>query len=637
MRAVRSLDELGIKFFAHGEFNAQIYVDNIMVSGQPLPKAPLQLINFRTSSDVLPRFELFETTFELSREYANPFDPEMINIEGCFIAPSGEVTIVPGFFYQNYFRTLDKNVEVLTPAGRGEWHIRFAPREIGAYSYFITIDDGDRIQTERRTFNTEVSANSGFLRVSRADRRYFEFADGDFYYPIGHNIPAVYNEKAASILGVQLSKYRGRGTFAYDGYLEGMHDAGENYARMWLSSWSFGLEWTHNYDVRYHGLGVYNLENAWRLDYVLRKARQYGIYTQLALTTFGHYRSSEMREGDWSFSPYNKANGGMLGQPAEFWSNPQAQKYYQRMLRYVCARWGYDTNIMSWEVCNEIDLIDNYQQLKPQLVQWHRDCAQFLRRYDQGRHLITTNFSNWTMEPVIIGLDEISYTSTNWYIPAIVDDLHKIIQQKSAYNKPAIMTECGYHFDGAPPDVTERYITVCLWSSYMMPFAGAGMQWWWDFIDDRNLYHDFTPLVKFAAGEERRGRKLENVTPPNVPIDQIDKNTRPVVATKDLPIDPALRVECLRNDTAAYLWIYDANLTQAVFKPPYPLHEGKAVSLPGLVSGEYSAEFWDTVTGEIVGATQFTSDRLAARFTLPAFRSNIAVKVKPVTAVISNH
>jgi hypothetical protein len=497
---------------------------------------------------------------------------------------------------------------VLTPLGRSEWKIRFAPREIGEYRYTISVDDGEKLVTEPRSFVCIASRNPGFVRVSQQDTRYFEFDNGDFYYPIGHNIPATYNVKASEILGLNLLKQEG--TFAYDRFLKGMSDNSENYARIWLASWSFGLEWSPKYDVHFKGLGRYNLENAWKFDYVMDQAQRKGVYVQLALTTFGHYRS-ETFEGDWGYSPYNSANGGFLQSPQDFWGSERAWDYYRRMLRYAMARWGYNTNIAAWELCNEIDLVSNYNAMRPRILTWHEKCAEWISRFDQGHRPITTNFSQWPKEEDILRLPGIGFSSTNHYELKIVTALEKIYRLKSPLNKPALVIECGADFKGSSPATTERYIQICIWSSYMMPLAGAGMQWWWDFIDDHDLYFYFKALAEYARGEERRGQNLE-------------------IAQAKLRHSDGLEARCLMNSSKAYLWIYDtALLTNDLDPTALKEHSEAELSVEGLADGRYRAEFWDTTKGVVIGEQEATVNDGPLTITLPTFVSNIAVKVKP--------
>ena len=416
-----------------------------------------------------------------------------------------------------------------------------------------------------------------------------------------------------------LAVERDEGTYAYDRFLDGMARGHENFARIWLGAWSFGLEWSRRYDRSYRDLGRYNLENAWRFDTVLEKAERLGIYAQLALTTFGHFRSHEF-EGDWPYSPYNVQNGGPLQRPVEFWNHEESQATYQRMIRYVMARWGYSTHIAGWEICNEIDLVDEYPRFKQPIIAWHKRCVETIRRYDPNRHLVTTNFANSVNDPALLGLPEVSYSSTNHYNVQIVNVMRNAVYPKKAvFGKPAIMTECGYDFKGATAETTERYLHICLWSSYMIPFAGAGMSWWWDFLDDRDLYGMFRPLAAFAAGEDRRGRGLAMAQGRLTNAD-------------DTSAESHLAVNVLQNDRSAYFWIYERRLLRAEADPVFVPEErtGITLALKGFADAEYRVEFWDTRQGAPVQELTAHAEDGTLRLPAPRFVSDIAGKVKPL-------
>ena len=66
------------------------------------------------------------------------------------------------------------------------------------------------------------------------------------------------------------------------------------------------------------------LDNAWRLDEVLRMARNDGIYLMFCLGTYGEFtESGYFNEGSWVSNPYNARNGGPCDRPADFWTNPR--------------------------------------------------------------------------------------------------------------------------------------------------------------------------------------------------------------------------------------------------------------------------------------------------------------------------
>jgi hypothetical protein len=615
--SAQRISEFGIQVFADRPLAAEALLDDIQFIPGPDAPVPNRILNYEVSSERVGRYEEFEITFELSRFYPDPYDPARIEILGEFTAPGGARVTVPGFYYQGYERSLDRSMERLVPVGPPKWKVRYAPRQEGEYEYRLIIRDGDTLETAPERFMCVASEAPGFARVS-SDTRYFEFDDGEFFYPVGHNIPATFNVKAAEMLGVAVNKFEG--TFAYDRYLDGMASAGENFGRIWLGSWSFGLEWSHSYHPAYEGLGRYNQENAWRLDYVVDKAEDLGVYLQVALTTFGHWSIVE-KEGDWPASPYSKVNGGPLNKPWEFWSDEPSQEMYQRMVRYVMARWGYSRGIASWEMSNEVDLVSEYAKHKEEVRDWHLRCAKTIRRFDPNPHMLTTNFAQASREEMILSLPEISYSSTNHYRVNIVEEMRrKIFPQKAEFRKPAIMTECGQDFRGSTPESTVRYLHIGLWSTYMMPFGASGMPWWWDFIDDRNLYHLFTPLTRFAEGEDRRNRGLEMT-------DGVAEH------------DPGRRVEglsvlALRNNHEGYFWVYEEGLERsegdALFEP-YP-REGTGLRIGGLRPGRYQVEFWDTWEGGKRSELTAEVKDGTLRAPIPTFTSDIAGKFRPLDA-----
>ena len=624
----RGIREMGLFIFADRPTTAEVAVDRITfvpAHDTHCPRPPQQILNYETSTTKVPRHGKFEIAFELSRCYENPYDPDMIEIWGIFTSPSGKAIRVPGFFHQGYARTLDRKMERLIPTGAPKWKIRFAPREEGLYTYEVEVLDGERLKTDPATFECVPSDDPGCVQVCADDHHCFEFEDGSFFYPIGENLPATFNVKGARQLGLKVNQFEG--TFAYDRFLEGMERGKANYTRIWLASWSFGLEWSRSYHPSYRGLGRYNQENAWRLDHVLQQAEERGVYVQLALTTFGHFRMASQFEGDWAASPYNIRNGGILSWPQQFWHSEKAQKIYQRMVRYVMARWGYSSHIAAWELSNEIDLVSGYPnkkkpnpRFKRGIIEWHKRCVETIRRFDPNPHLVTTNFAIWTNDPDLLTLPEVSFSSTNHYNVQIVKVMRKrVFPLKDSYGKPAIMAECGYDFKGAMPETTERYLHICLWASYMMPFAGNGLSWWWDFIDDRDLYYMFRPIAEFARGEDRRRRNLK------MSDGSLHAPGGAAVAE--------LAAITFQNDRSGYFWVYERRLLRAESDFDFTPEERKdlTLKLAGLKDGTYRIEFWDTRKGECIHELTAEAKDGSLPCPVPLFTADIAGKVNPVS------
>ena len=55
-------------------------------------------------------FDLFEITFHLG-EYANPYDPEVIDVTAEFTGPDGQIQTALGFYYEAYRFTKTEGYE----------------------------------------------------------------------------------------------------------------------------------------------------------------------------------------------------------------------------------------------------------------------------------------------------------------------------------------------------------------------------------------------------------------------------------------------------------------------------------------------------------------------------------------------
>ncbi|GAF87765.1 unnamed protein product, partial [marine sediment metagenome] len=223
----RGVCEIGVRVFADRPTDGTILLDNIRFVPRSGGRVPQRVYGFETNSDRVGRFEKFEITFELTRSYDNPFDPDEVATWGHFTSPSGKTVRVPGFFYQEYGRQMSRKSESLTPAGAPKWKIRFSPREVGEYTYEIEISDGDPLRTSPRRFTCIPSGNPGCVRICARDKRYFEFDNGDFFYPIGHNICAAFDDCHSANWRLPVNRFEG--TYAYDRYLDGMLRGKENY------------------------------------------------------------------------------------------------------------------------------------------------------------------------------------------------------------------------------------------------------------------------------------------------------------------------------------------------------------------------------------------------------------------------
>ena len=277
-----------------------------------------------------------------------------------------------------------------------------------------------------------------------------------------------------------------------------------------MCSWGLGLEWKK--DRSYGGLGVYNLKNADRIDAVLETAVKYGIRVQLTVNIHGQLSASTNSE--WGANPYNVKNGGPCGSPPDFFTNKDAKRLFRNRLRYIIARWGYSPAIFSWELWNEVDLTDGFDDAR--VGEWHKEMADYIKSLDPMGHMITTSCS----KPLDYGLwraPYISYTQIHQYSDVMIDEIvFRAREFRERYGKPVIIAEVA---STAKEGTVERRqdpqgirFHNALWSSAASPASGTAMYWWWDsYIKPRGLFYEFKAVSEFVADDDRRGRKFTDI------------------------------------------------------------------------------------------------------------------------------
>lgn len=454
---------------------------------------PLQIVSAKAETLKVPRYGLFEVAAQIQGTYANAFDPDEISVDASVRGPKGETVPVPGFYFQDYTRGLEGTSERLSMKGTPEWRVRYAPTQVGAYTMTITAKDktGARVESKPIEFRCVASNDPGFVRVSSDDNRYFAFDNGHPYVPVGANICWGSGP---------------RQTYDYDDWLPKYGEAGCNYFRAWLGpGWvTFALERVGEPADRY-GVGKFDLSHAWRLDYVLDLATKHGQYVMLCIDSFNELRKqSEDAYPYWEGTPQNIANGGPLKEPVEFWTDRTMQRLYRNKLRYLVARYGWRTHVMSWEFWNEVDIVSSTAYEPEKVADWHSRMSAYIRSIDPWKHLRTTSFAYSDGSPRIMRLPEIDYTQThNYGSKDIAAALYDWQRRHEVYRKPHYVGEFGCDAGGSDATVDPEGIGLHngIWSTVMSGSAGAAMSWWWDnHIHPHNLYTHFAALNAFIKG-----------------------------------------------------------------------------------------------------------------------------------------
>jgi hypothetical protein len=443
--------------------------------------------------------------------------------------------------------------------------------------------------------------------VRRSDKKpqFLVRDNGESFYMVGHVIgwPVDLDQSRKLDLKGQDDK----GTFTYDRWLEKMAENSENWGRVYLTPWTFGLEapadWTG-----YEGMRRYSLGNAWRVDHVLDRAAQKGI-----ALTFTIQHKTEF-EGSWKYHAYMTRNGGPCRSQRDFFSNPEAVQAFQKRLRYIVARWGYSPNVLAWELWGEVNLVPGVAMNDGLVADWHRNMAIYLKEMDPWRHMVFTHCHNWQVGNELWALPWIDCVQGNGYIrpPNLtadhVDNFRRYIGEVEQYGKPIFVAEFGAR-GAVEVDYFEAQMHSGLWASIFHPFAGVAISWWWNAIDGKDLYWHYKGISAFVKDVDRVKNDFVTVSPPVTPE------------------SCGLRAAGMRADDMVVAWVYHGSIfTNWAAIPDV---KDASVTLEGLKGCTWRVEYWDTCAAEVIREeTVKTDSRGMMRLVLPPVRRDIALKLR---------
>lgn len=324
----------------------------------------------------------------------------------------------------------------------------------------------------------------GFIRRDPIHANRFRFDSGDSYYPFGFDV-AWQDAKLPP----------------YNQTLEKMGRAGLNWTRIWANHWDGKNPWwsdanSETLPGQLSGKAIANL-SAW-----FSACETSGLNFQFVL--FHHGQFSTKTDPNWPDNPLNADKGGPLKSPADFFTDATAKKETKKWLRYAVARWSSSPNLMAWELFNEVQLTDAASNGHwKEIADWHAEMATYIRSIDPYKHLITT--SSEMGRPEL--WEAMDFYDAHRYQPVkseIVD------RQNALQPKPLVIGEFG---PVKPDQSTERsFVRDSLWRNVLTNEASPGMYWYWDRVEQQNLYPEFSSWAKVFGlshiGDHPAGREI---------------------------------------------------------------------------------------------------------------------------------
>jgi hypothetical protein len=440
--------------------------------------AQITVSNINFTKAVYQKYEKVEATFDINYTYANPYDPDLVAVDALITLPNSAIITVPCFYYTpcNYTST-----NATQNLAQSKWMLRYTPSVTGNYIITIrVIDATGTFYSSGINRNVTTSNRKGFVKINPTNQQFMKFDNNDPYYPVGVNI--AWNSQLIT---------------SYKQYFDSLSPNNINWTRYWLTDFARqALEWSSSHwSGWYSGLGVYSQRAAGILDSVLDMCSTRDIYMQLVLQHHGQFSTTVNAE--WAGNPYNSANGGTLSSAGQFFSNAAAKAQTKKQYRYIIARWGYSTNVLAWELFNEVNFTDGTDS---DIDSWHDEMSQYIQSIDLFDHIITTSSSKSQLllmdnNP---GLDMLQYHIYG----SLMEELLYLQARdyQSSLTKPVMCGEFGTSTSYTNhPDNWGDHVRKSMWVGMFSEVPN--MFWYWDaYIEAKNLYSVFKPLRSYLAG-----------------------------------------------------------------------------------------------------------------------------------------
>ncbi|SEM56150.1 protein of unknown function [bacterium A37T11] len=422
-----------------------------------------KIVAVHLNTALIRQYEKAEWTVSIHTTFGNPYLQEDVALNMELKAPSGKKLLLPCYY------------ESGKSGGISVWRSRFLPQENGKYEYFFRFYHNNKLisETSKLSFTTKFSKKKGILHGH--DNWTFQFDNGTLFRGLGENFcwesRAIDDSKFYKTLH-ENSNYN------YEYMLPRLASFGANYFRTWINSWNLPLDYkdginNHRYDKSDN---YYHPQAINKLDRLVTLADSLGLYIMLTLGPGSH----------------NAMNGRHEVTMDEFFIDEKSKTEYKNRLRFIVARWGFSPAIGAWEFFNEVDNIQYQHKEHPipadQIVNWHKEMADYLKSIDPFGHLVTTSISHRDLNS-LNSIQKMDFNQKHIY-----KNTHSIPQTlkqySDQYHKPYVIGEFGYEWDWSKnfndfgKEMDNDYKRG-LWYGLFSPTPILPMSWWWEYFESK--------------------------------------------------------------------------------------------------------------------------------------------------------
>lgn len=558
---------------AHVFIIAALVMPGCLLWDTAISAAPPSFTTVRPVSRQVGRYEKLELRIDMNATFANPYDPDEIDLTATFTAPSGKTWSIWGFYNPSGWNRL--------------WMVRFTPDETGEWRYTVTATDSEGSTTsDPGTFTVTGSDRHGFIHVA-SNNRYLAHDDGTSFYGVG----MWYND------GYELYD---RGNITETG-LDDLVQHGANF----ISFYPTPLETMGS------GLGRYDQNRCGRLDQLFEWCEARGL--KISWNYMFHSYISEAIWGGgnarYRYNPYS-----LVCRSVDFFGNAEVWQYQEKLLRYIIARWGYSPNLFLWFVIDEINGTEGWTRGDQSVAEeWCRKVHNYFKEHDPWNRPTTGTQSGgvnqwWPggYEIFDIAAREIyeaqghPMPSTGKITPDTEDPLRDSYMTYSGeakklwdgFDKPAINGECGWEHTYYEPG-TPQYLAMyhnALWVG-----LGSGLcatPFWWAYgslVNDSVVTNQMLYFRRFVDDIDFAGREWAPAAITAGPCDAFAMQSGPM----------------------AYGWVVNMRETLA----------DESFTLTGMPDGEYEVTLYKTWRGTPLDPRTVTCANGSLTVTIPELRT----------------
>jgi hypothetical protein len=401
----------------------------------------------------------------------DPYDPSENDVHVRFVGKGGIFENRLAFF----------NAEI------GSWQAILVSHRRGTFEAQL-YRNGKRVpgKDKEGPIKLMVPLPHGFVRPDPRHDNRFAWDDGVGFTPIGFDLA-----------------WQNQGIIPLPDQIAKMGAAGVNWTRIWACDWDGKNPWWPNDHTKLEGRALWPPAfQKW--DRIVEACSAAHVRMQFVL--FHHGEFSSQVDPNWPDNPWNAKNGGFLQKPGDFFTDPEAKIRAKIWLRYAVARYAASPAIFGWELFNEVQWVDpiHIYHRWDEVEAWHKEMADYIRSIDPYGHSVTTSSE---LRPKLNA--SLDYLQPHVYPNNI---LASVMGTTFPKGKPGFYGEFGPgNMAGAN---LHKAILDGMLGGLLANHAGGGMFWYWDKVEQQNLYDAFTvgrEVVDLSHWQSHPGATIANL------------------------------------------------------------------------------------------------------------------------------